>query len=403
MYNFDGFGKRLLSLRKSKDLTQEDLATRLSISPQAVSKWENETSYPDILMLPKLAEVLDTSIEFFFGSDGDPDDYNFPPLYEGLPFVHSHKNIGVYSKKQTLQYGESSVEFADGSRAEINSQTIVNKGADEIAFYFSEKKRREKNATKTESEFIFAESIKSMEVMARRGNYVISFDEEGCGVTTVKAKGSPELIEAFVASCNGERLVCEEQDSQGGGGRIEIEIKCAAAMLEDMRLVISGSSGIRCGIGAANAGFEINGSGEISQMSPCSYIKININGSGDLSLTEVERLDIGINGSGDVKCKKCAGETTALINGSGDIAIECVSGALAANINGSGDIRLSSGELEEMDVTIRGSGSVDAKKITAGKARLFVEHSGEITLGRVIRESVEKHSKDSKITVLKRG
>ena len=42
------FAQNLLRLRKSRGLTQEQLAGQLGVSPQSVSKWENCQSYPDI-------------------------------------------------------------------------------------------------------------------------------------------------------------------------------------------------------------------------------------------------------------------------------------------------------------------------------------------------------------------
>ena len=51
-------GKRIAALRKQKDLRQDDIAQLLDVSPQAVSKWENDQTCPDIGLLPKLAQVL---------------------------------------------------------------------------------------------------------------------------------------------------------------------------------------------------------------------------------------------------------------------------------------------------------------------------------------------------------
>ncbi|MBQ1211869.1 MAG: helix-turn-helix transcriptional regulator [Clostridia bacterium] len=44
-------------------MTQLQLAERLGITPQAVSKWENEHSAPDISLLPKIAEMFSVTIE----------------------------------------------------------------------------------------------------------------------------------------------------------------------------------------------------------------------------------------------------------------------------------------------------------------------------------------------------
>ena len=56
-------GIRIALLRKQKELRQEDLAEMLQVSPQAVSKWENDQSCPDILLLPKLAKILGVSVD----------------------------------------------------------------------------------------------------------------------------------------------------------------------------------------------------------------------------------------------------------------------------------------------------------------------------------------------------
>ena len=56
-------GRRIARLRLAKAATQERLARELSVSPQAVSKWENDINYPDISLLPQLAQFLGVSID----------------------------------------------------------------------------------------------------------------------------------------------------------------------------------------------------------------------------------------------------------------------------------------------------------------------------------------------------
>lgn len=56
-------GKRIANLRKEKNLKQEDLAQMLNISPQAISKWENDLTFPDISILPQLSNILGVSID----------------------------------------------------------------------------------------------------------------------------------------------------------------------------------------------------------------------------------------------------------------------------------------------------------------------------------------------------
>lgn len=65
------FGKQFSNLRKEKKLTQERIADQLGVSSQAVSKWENDLSYPDIELLPEIAELLGTSIDELLGTKKD--------------------------------------------------------------------------------------------------------------------------------------------------------------------------------------------------------------------------------------------------------------------------------------------------------------------------------------------
>ena len=51
-------GNRIQKFRKEKGLTQEELAEKLGVSSQAVSKWENDASCPDISLLPQLCRIL---------------------------------------------------------------------------------------------------------------------------------------------------------------------------------------------------------------------------------------------------------------------------------------------------------------------------------------------------------
>lgn len=62
-------GKRIQTLRKQQGLTQEQLAERVGVSPQAVSKWETDNSCPDISILPQLASVLGVSTDELLGAE----------------------------------------------------------------------------------------------------------------------------------------------------------------------------------------------------------------------------------------------------------------------------------------------------------------------------------------------
>ncbi len=81
-------GEVICKRRKELGLTQNQLAGSLNISFQAVSKWENNSAYPDIEMLPKLAAVLHTTVDALLGYESAVTDYdkcyNTEEYYWGL-------------------------------------------------------------------------------------------------------------------------------------------------------------------------------------------------------------------------------------------------------------------------------------------------------------------------------
>ncbi len=65
-------GNRISRLRKEKGMSQEALAEKIGVSSQAVSKWENDQSCPDISLLPQLAKLLDvTADELLTGNSNE--------------------------------------------------------------------------------------------------------------------------------------------------------------------------------------------------------------------------------------------------------------------------------------------------------------------------------------------
>ena len=70
MFGAASFGKRLQGRRKAQGLTQEQLGVELGVSGQAVSKWENGESIPDLSLVPSLCKVLGTSADALLDIDG---------------------------------------------------------------------------------------------------------------------------------------------------------------------------------------------------------------------------------------------------------------------------------------------------------------------------------------------
>ena len=62
-------GQNIKKLRRNADMTQEELAEMLSISSQAVSRWEVGTAMPDISLLPSLCNIFNVSSDVLLGID----------------------------------------------------------------------------------------------------------------------------------------------------------------------------------------------------------------------------------------------------------------------------------------------------------------------------------------------
>ncbi len=64
---FKDFGVRLAAARREQGYTQEQLAARLGVTPQAISKWERGNGYPDMDLLLCVCEILDCSADYLLG------------------------------------------------------------------------------------------------------------------------------------------------------------------------------------------------------------------------------------------------------------------------------------------------------------------------------------------------
>ena len=99
-------GKRIGLLRRQKGLTQEELANHMGVSPQAVSKWENDQTCPDISALPKLAGLLGVTVDALLsGKEEQPAVRLLPPEQRKDP------------KDMLLRI---TVDSADGDRVRVN-------------------------------------------------------------------------------------------------------------------------------------------------------------------------------------------------------------------------------------------------------------------------------------------
>ena len=96
-------GERISELREKENMSQGQLAEALEVSRQAVSKWENDLSCPDTLNLIRLAEVLDSDVEYL--ATGRKMVYRRPPIV-----LKSVETVEKIVEKPVLKVVEKVVE-----------------------------------------------------------------------------------------------------------------------------------------------------------------------------------------------------------------------------------------------------------------------------------------------------
>jgi len=445
MYDFQNFGARVHEMRKAKKLTQDELAQMMGVSGQAVSKWENGQSYPDITTLPALAEIFNVSIDALFGKEMEnapPMDSHFPEHYEGLKLVMSKDTTACYSNKEFSSMDADTIHFADGSTADLNSRYSINKGSGEIKFLATEDmdmagfykfamNMKDKftnyftntNANENQpSELTFNEGA-TTSIDCTLNNFNVTIKHSPDENTHVYAKGSVKTLETLlVKNEQGVLKISQQQRGNGSGKENHLDVLVPYQQGEHANIVINGSAKVVSEILSYDDGIlTINGSGTIF-MNDFKALKATINGSGNVAVKNSEDALLQINGSGDLDINNATYCTVKIngsgdanvntvkemhvaINGSGDVAVGSIDhgGAFGSKIMGSGDITIGSGNITQFEVEIRGNGDVHAKNLITDNSRIVIHDSGSVTLGAVLDTSIEQVKKRGVIHILKRG
>lgn len=121
------FGQRIQRLRKQKGLTQEDIAKRITISPQAVSKWENDASSPDISMIGDLADILGVSVDELLGRETASQEDPLKGIHDEDDPVKPEPEVEAEEVKDDRVIIDDSgihVQSEDGDTVEITNKGI---------------------------------------------------------------------------------------------------------------------------------------------------------------------------------------------------------------------------------------------------------------------------------------
>lgn len=402
MNNMKDMSKVIAEKRKKAGLTQEAFAAQLGITPQAISKWENGVGFPDITLLPSIAKVLNVSIDELFTKEPHRKAFQFPENFNGLPFIFSKGNKACYSSKEVEMIDdEGNIRFTDGSIGNLNNGYAENKGAGEIRFMESEEPEEPLSAPESVNQELKTFNSISMSLNIACEVQILKAED---GIPRFEAKGSQKFMERLQFEVKNNKLTVSFKNgnnNNSGGNNNKINIYAPFDEGEELAITINGASTCNIEPDFIKTILSINGSGDINAGETETFSAV-INGSGCINLNSVsENANICINGSGDISLNK-AKDVSAQVNGSGDISIKNAIGSLSAKIQGSGDMNLG-GEVEKFTCNIFGCGDIDAKSLTTSTAEIILEGSADVTVGRILASSTEKISKESTLTVLKRG
>ncbi len=106
------FGEKIQILRKDAGMSQEELAERLDVSRQAISKWERGAGYPETEKLIRMSRLFGVSLDYLFGEDEDqPRVTPEPGLYIN---EETARGFLAYEKRKKLKKGAALCSFGVG-------------------------------------------------------------------------------------------------------------------------------------------------------------------------------------------------------------------------------------------------------------------------------------------------
>ena len=439
MYNTDAMGVRIGELRKARGMTQQALAEALGISGQAVSKWESGLGYPDITLLPAIAETLGVSIEVLFGKEPDypivpvpaepqPDSASqeepVPPAEDNRAASGTGPSAEAFSAESIDAALEATLLEAEEAMRSVREREMAAE-CFEPDTQTEEAKAREADArtdggdAPCEDDAPFDVRIEATLQAVQEALQSIPDDALRSIPNTVKSALTEARQAVRSAKAEAEQAVGGIPHASGAasGTRDEPEYNHVFGAGESVpgirSLYVRTQGGADVNIYKSEDGvcrWEATGSQEFAD-------KVSVTADGDrlkvitptraemaaqakrwnlfsipfsagmkvrqtnrvdiwLGAAEGETVELNVLGAGDIHCQHSFASARLTIQGSGDIDY---SGAdnLTASIAGSGDINFD--RADSADLRIAGSGDINAREITQSLKAAIAGH-GDINV-----------------------
>ncbi|MBE6570184.1 MAG: helix-turn-helix domain-containing protein [Ruminococcaceae bacterium] len=313
-------GQRIAKLRKNLGLTQAELADKLGVSHQAVSQWERSETLPDILTLPRIADVFGESISYLLGITETAQAEKKEDTAD-QPDDSSHEN-----GNDAIVYDIAGVRV-EISNAGVSLPDIVKDTSEDVV-----------------EEKVLEMVDNTVEIPVDGGDYSIVLERNGERIkipwdlqerVTVILKGDCEDVSCdFALRIEGDvegDVSAIGSVSVGGDVNGDISTNCEDVSC-DFALRIEGDvEGDVSAIGSVSVGGDVNG-----DISTNGTVAVGGDVSGDIDTNGA--VSVGGDVSGDIDTNSCisvGGDVDGDIDADGDIRI---SGDLNGDANAEGNI-----------------------------------------------------------------
>jgi len=216
-------GNNLKVLRKERNITQEDLAEYLLVSPQTVSKWENNVSTPDLSILPLLADFYHTTIDGLLQYDSIERRNRMGELSQHIhQLLDDKKNEEAYvCLKNEIQQWSLSVSINHLFAVVIRTYSQEKQGADQEKLLLEAISQCDKVINLDQNE-----TDKS--VQAKMTKCLCLFDLNRITEAELVAKTLPSVY-----SCR-ERIMCKITSGESHKKYVDYARNCFSELLEEL-------------------------------------------------------------------------------------------------------------------------------------------------------------------------
>lgn len=128
-------GTNIARLRREHGMTQEALAEVIGVSAQTISKWENTTTYPDVALLPVIADVFGVTIDVLYGrNSGYSDVSQQTAIDEAIERVRETIVATLYNPEMDGRYEDQLAQYKKVMQADLRQRSVIENDRDVLYF-----------------------------------------------------------------------------------------------------------------------------------------------------------------------------------------------------------------------------------------------------------------------------